>query len=119
MTIVKKSGSGQAYRHTPAFILLFLARENSYGSQLLKTMQKEMPCYHTDSAIIYRSLQELEKAGEVESYWETDTSGPARKWYKITENGWSKLGELKADIEMRKANFDYFLGVYDEINTKE
>jgi DNA-binding PadR family transcriptional regulator len=113
-----KSRSGQAYRHTPAFILLFLAHENLYGSALLKSMEKEMPCYHTDSAIIYRSLQELEKEGAVESYWETDTQGPARKWYKITETGLKKLAELKADIELRKKNFDYFLAAYKLIKPK-
>lgn len=114
-----KSRSGQAYRHTPAFILLFLAREELYGSALLKGMEKEMPCYHTDSAIIYRSLRELEKEGAVESYWETDTQGPARKWYKITAKGLEKLAEFKNDIEMRKANFDYFLASYKLIKQKD
>lgn len=113
-----KSRTGQAYRHTPAFILLFLARENLYGSALLKSMEKEMPYCHTDSAIIYRSLQEMEKEGEVESYWETNTQGPARKWYKITSRGFDKLAMLKEDIAVRKENFDYFLTAYKAIQLK-
>lgn len=113
--MVTKSNRGQTYRHTPAFILLFLARENLYGAALLSKMHDELPCYRTDSAVIYRSLQELEEEGSVESFWETDTSGPARKWYQITENGKMRLTEFKEDIEMRKSNFDYFLDSYSKI----
>ena len=111
-----KSLAWRGYRHTPAYILLFLARNDFYGSALLKSMEQEMPYCHTDSAIIYRSLQELEKSGAVESYWETGTQGPARKWYKITKSGLDKLTEFKKDIEVRKANFDYFLAVYNTIS---
>ncbi len=114
--MVKKSKKGQTYRHTPAFILLFLARENLYGAALLNKLHDELPCYRTDSAVIYRSLQELEEEGAVKSFWETDISGPAKKWYQITDLGMGKLAEFKEDIEMRKSNFDYFLAAYEELS---
>lgn len=110
-----KCAKGQSYRHTPAFILLFLARENLYGGALLHKMHRELPGYHTDSAVIYRSLQELEKEAAVTSYWETDVAGPARKWYQITGQGLEKLAELKEDIEMRLKNFEYFLAAYAQL----
>ncbi|HUW66387.1 MAG TPA: helix-turn-helix transcriptional regulator [Spirochaetia bacterium] len=110
-----KSGKGQTYRHTPAFILLFLARENLYGGALLHKMHNDLPGYRTDGAVIYRSLQELEQEGAVTSYWETDLPGPARKWYQITALGLHKLAGYKDDIEMRKKNFEYFLAAYGEI----
>lgn len=112
--MAKRSKKRQTYRHTPAFILLFLMKSDLYGAALLNTMHKELPCYQTDSAVIYRSLQELEEEGAVESYWETDTAGPARKWYKITTKGKEKLGEFYEDIERRKRNLDYFLEQYQE-----
>lgn len=102
-------------RHAPAFILLFLASENSYGANLLSKMKEQMPHNKLDSAAVYRTLQELEKAGAVESYWDTTEPGPARKWYKITKAGYEKLAEYKEDIEMRKKNLDFFLTVYQEI----
>ncbi len=111
----KKSRKGQAYRHTPAFILLFLAREDLYGASLLNVMQGELPCYAADTAAIYRALQDLETEGAVRSYWETDVSGPARKWYAITEMGFDRLAELKEDIEMRMRNFEFFLGFYEKV----
>lgn len=113
--MVEKSKKKQAYRHTPAFMLLFLAREDLYGAALLNTLQRELPCYQTDSAVIYRSLQELEEDGSVSSYWETDTSGPAKKWYKITDKGQKRLSEFKDDIEMRKKNLEYFLESYKKL----
>ncbi len=113
--ISEKSRKGQAYRHTPAFILLFLARENLYGASLLNVMQSELPCYSADTAVIYRSLQELESDGAVRSYWETDISGPARKWYAITDKGFERLAELKDDIEMRMRNFEFFLSLFEKV----
>lgn len=112
--MVKRSKKGQTYRHTPAFILLFLAKENLYGAALLNKLNSELPCYRTDSAVIYRSLQELEEEGAVKAYWETDISGPAKKWYQITDIGIEQLAEFKDDIEMRKSNFDFFLAEYKE-----
>ena len=113
--MVEKLRKKQAYRHTPAFILLFLAREDLYGAAILTTLQKELPCYNTDSAVIYRSLQELEGEGSVSSYWETDTSGPAKKWYKLTDKGHIRLTAFKDDIEMRKKNLEYFLDGYKKL----
>lgn len=114
--MVEKSKKKQAYRHTPAFILLFLAMDDLYGAALLNTLQRELPCYHTDSAVIYRSLQELEEDGSVSSYWETDTPGPAKKWYKITDKGLKKLVEFKDDIEMRMKNLEFFLDSYKKLS---
>jgi DNA-binding PadR family transcriptional regulator len=114
-----RSKKGQTYRHTPAFILLFLARENLYGAALLSKMQDELPQCFADSAVIYRSLQELEDEVSVKSWWETDVSGPARKWYEITAKGLERLAEFKEDIDMRKKNFEFFLESYKKILREE
>ena len=114
-----KSRKGQAYRHTPAFILLFLAKEELYGAVLAKMMERELPCYAADSAVIYRALQDLEEGGAVRARWETGVSGPARKWYGITEKGFEMLAELKEDIEMRMKNFEVFLDLYAKVRHPE
>jgi len=81
----------------------------------MTTMQRELPCYVVDGAVIYRALKDLEQEGAVKSYWETDISGPARKWYTITDRGLEKLTAFKADIEMRKQNFEFFLDFYNTL----
>jgi PadR family transcriptional regulator, regulatory protein PadR len=113
--MTKGSRKGQAYRHTPAFILLFLARESLYGHALMTVMEKELPSYVADGAVIYRALKDLEQEGSVTSHWETDVPGPARKWYTITDRGMDKLAEFKEDIEMRKRNFEFFLESYKDL----
>ena len=102
-----------AYRHTPAFILLFLSKEDLYGASLLSLMMKELSNCNVDSAAIYRSLQKLEKEGAVKSYWQTDISGPAKKWYKITDVGFERLTWHKEDIEKRMKNFQFFIETYN------
>ena len=111
----EKNTKKQAYRHAPAFMLLFLAMEDQYGASLLNKLLNELPYFHTDSAVVYRSLQELEENGSVVSYWETNVSGPAKKWYKITDVGRLQLAEYKTDIEKRKKNFEYFLAAYENM----
>jgi PadR family transcriptional regulator, regulatory protein PadR len=107
---------GQQYRHTPAFILLLLAQSEAYGASLMIRLESELPAYRTDSAVIYRTLQDLEKTGAVESHWEHEQSGPPRKWYRITEIGRKQLKEYREDIAMRHENLSYFLKVYENIS---
>ena len=113
--MTKDSKKGQAYRHTPAFILLFLAKEDFYGASLLNTIQRDLALDSMDSPVIYRTLRDLEAEGSVESYWETNITGPARKWYKITSKGLDKLENLKEDIEMRRKVFDNFIEIYNKL----
>ena len=99
-------------RHTPAFLLLFLAEAPSYGAQLLGRMESELPYCFSDSAIVYRSLQEMERDGLVNTTWHPAETGQPRKWYAITEQGRKMLGEYALDIERRRANLDFFISRY-------
>ncbi|HEY3365921.1 MAG TPA: PadR family transcriptional regulator [Symbiobacteriaceae bacterium] len=110
---------GQQFRHTPAFILLFLAQSDAYGGTLLTRLENELPAYRSDSAIIYRTLQSLEEEGAVASYWEHESSGPPKKWYRITAAGHQRLRELRDDIRARQQNLAYFLQTYETMFGRE
>ncbi len=101
-------------RHTSAFLLLFLSMGPLYGALLLSKLQTELPHCFSDSADVYRTLQELEQAGLVETSWDTEASGQPRKWYTITPLGKKALKEQHDDICMRLENFEYFLSHYKE-----
>lgn len=103
-------------RHAPAFLLLLLADTPCYGALLLTRLQTELPYCFCDSAIVYRSLQEMEKNGSIESSWETRESGQPRKWYTITPKGMQDLKEQAEDIRQRHANFEFFLSHYKAIS---
>lgn len=106
-------------RHTAAFILLFLTRKPSYGFELLKDFETNLPNNIIDSAAIYRALKTLENNGFVESKWDTSESGAAKKYYYITESGYKELEEFKKDIELRYKNLGFFLDKYELINKEE
>ena len=113
---VTKMSRSKYGRHTPAFVLLFLAQAPAYGAFLLNRMKEELPFNFSDGPSLYRSLQDLEKDGAVEAYWDTTEPGPAKKWYRITSVGINKLEDFRHDIEMRKQNLEFFLDKYRELD---
>ncbi|HHV64576.1 MAG TPA: PadR family transcriptional regulator [Peptococcaceae bacterium] len=96
-------------RHSPAFVLLFLARGRNYGGAILKMMEEEIPCFLGDSSMIYRMLQDLESEGAVESNWEIPEKGRPVRYYQLTEKGWQMLLEAEEDIRKRIDNHLFFL----------
>lgn len=103
-------------RHTPAFLLLLLADTPAYGALLLTRLQTEFPHCFSDSADVYRSLQELEKNDLVTTSWETKETGQPRKWYTITLKGRQALEVQAEDIRLRYANFKFFLSRYKNLS---
>lgn len=103
-------------RHTPAFLLLQLADGPAYGQMLVKKMEDNLPFCFSDSAIIYRSLKDMEENGLVETNWETKASGKPVKWYSITQKGLEMLDYFADDIQKCHANLAYFLSSYPTAN---
>ena len=67
-------------------LLAFLRNWNAYGYQLVQELSKAgLPAF--DSATVYRTLRQLERAGLVSSFWDTSNSGPARRMYSLTKAG--------------------------------
>lgn len=99
-------------RHAPAFLLLLLNEEPAYGARLLTRLQEELPHCLLDSAIVYRTLMQLERQGLVRGSWKDEGAGQPRKWYVITAKGRRALGEYAADIRRRAENLRFFLDRY-------
>jgi poly-beta-hydroxybutyrate-responsive repressor len=67
-------------------LLAYLRRWNAYGYQLVQELTKSgLPAF--DSTTVYRTLRQLERAGLVSSFWDTSSSGPARRMYSLTKAG--------------------------------
>lgn len=97
-------------RHSPAFVLLFLARGDNYGGAILKMMEEEIPCFMGDSSMIYRMLQDLEEEGALEAHWDIPETGRPVKYYSLTGKGWEQLLDSEDDIRKRMENHLFFLG---------
>jgi len=70
-------------------LLLLLKEEPGYGYDLV-TRLKALGI-DDDSAAVYRSLRSLEERGAVYSYWNTSSTGPARRMYRLTPAGEEQL----------------------------
>lgn len=99
-------------RHAPAFLLLFLNEEPSYGARLLARLQEQLPHCLLDSAIVYRTLVQLERQGLVRGEWKEKGAGQPRKWYSISDEGRKALEEYAGDIRRREENLQFFLERY-------
>jgi len=67
-------------------LLAYLRNWNAHGYQLVQELGKAgLPAF--DSATVYRTLRQLERAGLVSSFWDTSSSGPARRMYSLTKAG--------------------------------
>ena len=92
---------GNLYRFVEPVVLLLLRKKgHSYGYDLAA----DIPDYaFTDAEIeraaLYRTLRQLEAAGNVRSSWDTDTNGPARRVYRLTAKGEQHLREWATVLE--------------------
>ena len=70
-------------------LLLLLKEQPGYGYDLV-TRLKQLGI-DDDSAAVYRCLRTLEEKGAVYSYWNTSSTGPARRMYRLTPAGEEQL----------------------------
>jgi poly-beta-hydroxybutyrate-responsive repressor len=98
---------------TQPAILLLLHRGDAHGYDLIqKLSQVEFIDSEPDTATVYRSLRRMEQEGLVVSHWRHGESGPARRQYRLTEEGRKLLEEWLDRLEQRKLQIDAFIGYY-------
>ena len=103
-------------RWLEASILYLLWEKSSYGYELMA----DLPYLgfidqEPDPGAVYRTLRHLEKYGYVESEWDTSGSGPAKRLYKITENGCKHLTVWRCIIQERLQSLTAFVKKLDKI----
>ena len=92
-------------------MLMALRQWNSYGYELMaKTANFWEEAINPGT--LYRTLRQMENNGDIESTWETNTGGPARRMYSITEAGEATLALWMAALEQYQRNTDAFLHLY-------
>jgi len=120
-TKLKKSRSkgahprfGKAERYIQPSLMLGLKIKPSYGYELINNIhefgfvQGQAP-----PGMIYRHLRGLESDGLVQSEWQTEGTGPARRMYRLTPEGNEALS-LWIDYMQKQA--DNLLSFIEEYN---
>ena len=100
---------GSHHRWMEPFVLALLANGSAHGYGIVGELaQLGITNGAVDVGQVYRTLRDLEQAGQVRSTWTTGT-GPARRDYELTETGWEALDEWAAVMKERTrlvAEFD-------------
>lgn len=97
-------------------LLLLLHQGRSHGYNLIENLRTfgfaEDP---VDSSVVYRYLREMEKDALVASEWDTEASaGPARRVYRITEEGDRALAWWVASLRETDRVLHRFLQAYHQ-----
>ena len=89
-------------------VLLVLRDTPGHGYELLEQLQTLMPAERIDMGNLYRILRSLEREGLVDSTWDDEAPGPAKRIYVITQSGRRVLSqwvEAFSKIEQQIAGF--------------
>jgi PadR family transcriptional regulator PadR len=95
-------------------LLLLLHCNEVHGYELVERLRPfgfdQNP---VDLSSVYRILRGMEERGFVTSRWDTDSGGPARRLYRITEEGDRYLAWWVDDLLETDRVLHRFLGMYD------
>jgi PadR family transcriptional regulator PadR len=106
------------HRWLEPFVLMALANGQAHGYAIVAALTEVgISGGNVDVGQVYRTLRDLERAGQVVSTWATG-SGAARRDYRVTELGSAALDEWAAVMKERArliAEFDaaYLAWVFD------
>ncbi|WP_058306709.1 PadR family transcriptional regulator [Gracilibacillus massiliensis] len=80
---------------TSLLVLQLLIERDMYGYELVKEMDRRSEHHlQLKEGTLYPALHKLEKQEFIECYWQNREKGPARKYYRITDEG-KKILETK------------------------
>ncbi|MDH7602899.1 MAG: helix-turn-helix transcriptional regulator [Armatimonadota bacterium] len=97
----------------PVVLLAIRNNPDIHGYQLLQEIENlAMTDSEVEPGAVYRTLRQLEAAGMVTSRWDTTANGPARRCYRLTDEGLQHLDDWAALIEKRRSEMERFLKVY-------
>jgi DNA-binding PadR family transcriptional regulator len=96
---------------TSLLVLSVLAREPSYGYQIIRRLNEEAAgIFAWQEGTVYPVLHKLEKEKLVRAQWQQADTGRQRKYYYITAKGREALGE---SVEQ----FNAFHGIVSRMRT--
>lgn len=102
---------GNLYRFVEPVVLFLLKQKGrSYGYDLAGALREHaLTDAEIERAALYRTLRQLEMNGNVQSEWETDQGGPARRVYRLTEMGERHLEEWATVLEHMAKSMERFV----------
>ncbi|HVL27587.1 MAG TPA: PadR family transcriptional regulator [Acidimicrobiales bacterium] len=97
-----------------ASLLLLIAETPAHGYDLLEQIGN-LGLRNVDPGGLYRALRVMEKDGLVESWWEHSSAGPARRSYRLTDEGVDWLHAWAGALREGRRYLTAYLDRYDKI----
>lgn len=76
-------------------LLQCLSGEPKYGYDVIQTMRGCFP--DVTESTFYAILRRLAKEGAADTFQGSESNGPARKYYRLTDEGRDRLSQMTAD----------------------
>lgn len=108
-----KVGGGKPQRYVQPSLLMALSSGPSYGYELIQTIA-EYGFLRGDAppGMVYRHLRQMDEEGVVESRWDAEGDGPAKRVYSITPEGSEVLEAWIMHMERQRDALDAFIRRY-------
>jgi poly-beta-hydroxybutyrate-responsive repressor len=94
-------------------VLLLLRERPAHGYELLEALPALTGEGRVDMGNLYRVLRALEEDGLVQSEWNSDAPGPAKRTYELSAEGRRLLDEWAAALRRSRERIDGFLDRYE------
>ncbi len=101
-------------RFTEPAILLLLRERPAHGYDLLERLPELTGEQRVEMGNLYRLLRALEEEGLVASEWDETSPGPAKRGYRITEQGLQLLDQWVEALRRSQQRTGRFLERYEE-----
>jgi PadR family transcriptional regulator PadR len=101
-------------RFTEPALLLLLAEREAHGYELLDRLPELVgEGVRIDMGNLYRVLRGLEEEGFVASEWDASAPGPAKRRYRLTDEGRSLLRDWIEALRTAQQRIETFIARYE------
>lgn len=108
-----RCGGGRMARFLEPCLLMLLTKAPSHGYELLNRLEEfGLDPEEQDPGLLYRTLRRLEEEGYLTSVWDTETGGPAKRLYRVTEDGVELLHTWAGVVRRNLRTLQGFLAIY-------
>jgi len=97
-------------------VLVMLHRGAAHGYNLMNGLDEfGFRPGMKDPSLRYRAMREMEETGLVTSEWHTESLGPQKRVYKITQEGEVYLEDWIEDLRRTRREIDSLLLAYEDV----
>lgn len=107
-------------RGAATFVLLIVAQGPSYGYEIRRSLEEfGYERVNSDPGALYRLLRDMESDGSIVSQWDVAGTGPARRYYSLSEQGQGDLKRGAERMEIVRRRAEQFLAAYGRFSDQD